>query len=200
MKKIGITGTIASGKTTFCILLKRRGLAVFNSDRYASMCLHASHPAMKEIASVFPEVVDQNGDADKQKLADCIFCDETKRKKLNQIVHPYVIAGMEHFFASHADMPIVCAEVPLLYEAGIQDMFDEVVVVICEKETAVKRMMEDRSYSKEEAERRYDSQIDSVKQAELADIVIHNDGDLKALDHEVNMMMRRLRGRRGHDA
>ena len=200
MKKIGITGTIASGKTSFCILLKRRGLAVFNSDRYAAMCLHASHPAMKQIAAFFPEVVDKNGDADKKKLSTFVFTDDKKRKQLNEIVHPYVIAGMDHFFASHADMPIVCAEVPLLYEAGIEDMFDEVVVVTCEKETAVKRMMEDREYSREEAENRYASQIAPEEQCEKADIVIHNDSDLKALDHEVNLLMRHLRSRRGHDA
>lgn len=198
MKKIGIAGTIASGKTTFCILLKRRGVPVFNSDRFAAMCLHASHPAMKAIREAFPEAVDDNGDADRAKLASLVFHDEEKRKKLNSIVHPYVIAGMEHFFASHSDLPLVFAEVPLLFEAGLADYFDEIVVVTCSKETAVRRMMEDRSYSREDAESRYEAQISASEQQKLADFVIRNDGTMKDLDHEVNVLMRSLRPRRHH--
>lgn len=197
MKKIGIAGTIASGKTTFCILLKRRGYPVFNSDRYASMCLHANHPAMSKIVDAFGrEVTDEQGDADRKKLADIVFHDEEKRKLLNDITHPYVISGMEHFFSSHENLPFAFAEVPLLFEAGLADKFDEVIVVTCSRETAIRRMMEDRNYSEDEANARYDAQIGAEKQIELADIVIHNDGTVKDLDHEVNLLLRRLRGRR----
>lgn len=198
MKKIGITGTIAAGKTTFCILLKRRGMPVFNSDRYAAMCLHAPHPAMVKIRDCFPEAVDENGDADRSKLAALIFHDEEKRKLLNEIIHPYVIAGMEHFFASHSDLPFVFAEVPLLFEAGLTEFFDEIIVVTCEKQTAVKRMMQDRSYTREDAEARYAAQISSEKQTEMADYVIHNDSSMKELDQQVNALMRSLRGRGRH--
>lgn len=197
MKKIGIAGTIASGKTTFCILLKRRGYPVFNSDRYASMCLHAGHPAMAQIVESFGnEVLDEHGDADRKKLAEVVFHDEEKRKLLNSIIHPYVIAGMEHFFSTHANLPFAFAEVPLLFEAGLADKFDDVIVVTCDKETAIQRMMEDRDYSEEEANARYDAQIAANQQVELADIVIQNDGTMKDLDHEVNLLLRRLRGRR----
>lgn len=197
MKKIGIAGTIASGKTTFCILLKRRGYPVFNSDRYASMCLHAGHPAMAQIVEAFGnEVLDEHGDADRKKLAEVVFHDEEKRKLLNSIIHPYVIAGMEHFFSTHANLPFAFAEVPLLFEAGLADKFDDVIVVTCDKETAIQRMMEDRDYSEEEANARYDAQIAANQQVELADIVIQNDGTMKDLDHEVNLLLRRLRGRR----
>ena len=197
MKKIGIAGTIASGKTTFCILLKRRGFPVFNSDRYAAMCLHAGHPAAEKIVAAFgSDVLDKHGDVDRKKLAEVVFHNEEKRKQLNDITHPYVIGGMDHFFSTHANLPFAFAEVPLLFEAGLEDKFDEVIVVTCTKETAVKRMMEDRDYSEEEANVRYASQIDAQKQMELADIVIHNDGTMKDLDHEVNLLLRRLRGRR----
>lgn len=197
MKKIGIAGTIASGKTTFCILLKRRGFPVFNSDRYAAMCLHGGHPAAEKIVAAFGrEIIDAHGDVDRKKLAAVVFHDEEKRQLLNSITHPYIIAGMEHFFSSHTDLPFAFAEVPLLFEAGLADKFDEVIVVTCTKETAVKRMMEDRDYSEEEANARYDAQIDAEKQVEMADIVIHNDGTMQDLDHEVNLLLRRLRGRR----
>ena len=197
MKKIGIAGTIASGKTTFCILLKRRGFPVFNSDRYASMCLHEGHSAVEKLVDAFGQgIIDEHGDVDRKKLADVVFHDEEKRQLLNSITHPYIIAGMEHFFSSHTDLPFAFAEVPLLFEAGLADKFDEVIVVTCTKETAIRRMMEDRDYSEEEANARYGAQINAEKQIEMADIVIHNDGTMQDLDHEVNLLLRRLRGRR----
>lgn len=193
MKKIAIAGTIAAGKTSFSILLRRRGFPVFNSDQYARMTRHNGHPACEKIKEVFPGTADEHGDIDAKKLADAVFHDEEKRKKLNAIVHPYVIEGMENFFASHSDMPFVFAEVPLLFEAGIEDRFDEVVVVTCKESTAVERMMRDRNYTREEAKARYHSQINKDEQISRADVVIHNDGSLQDLDHEVNGYIRRLR-------
>lgn len=198
MEKIGITGTIAAGKTSFCILLKRRGFAVFNSDQYARMCLHASNPACQKLALAFPDAVSENGDIEPKKLADIIFHDESARKKVNAIVHPAVIEGMEKFFAGHSKDPFVFAEVPLLFEAGIQDHFDQIIVVTCSKDTAVERMMRDRGYTKEEALARYASQIAPEKQCAAADIVIQNNGTLNELGSEVNQLIRKLRERNRH--
>jgi dephospho-CoA kinase len=193
MKKIGIAGTIAAGKTTFSILLRRRGYPVFNSDQYAKLTRHNGHPACEKIKEVFPGTSDEQGDIDAKKLADIVFHDEDRRKQLNGIVHPYVIEGMRKFFASHQEMAFVFAEVPLLFEAGLQDEFDEIVVVTCKENTAVKRMMQDRGYTHEEALARYHSQIHMEEQVAQADTVIHNDGSLADLDHEVNLYLARLR-------
>ncbi len=193
MKKIGVTGTIAAGKTSFSILLKRRGFPVFNSDQYAKMCLHAGHPACDKIAETFEDVLDENGDVDKKKLAEIVFHDEEKRKQLNAITHPYVIEGMKKFFDGKQDIPFAFAEVPLLFEAGMEDLFDEIVVVTCNKETAIKRMMEDREYSEEEANARYESQISMNEQIERADHVIENNGSLQELDAKTNQFIGKLR-------
>lgn len=198
MQKIGITGTIASGKSSVSILIKRHGFPVFNSDRYAGMCLHANHPACEQIALAFPDVIDDNGDVDRKKMAAVVFTNEEKRIQLNSIVHPYVIEGMRSFFARQNGVMFAFAEVPLLFEAGLENEFDKIIVVTCEKETAVKRMMEDRDYSLEEAHQRYDSQIDAKQQIARGDIVLHNDGTLEELNTAVNQMFRTLRkgGRR----
>lgn len=193
MLKAGIAGTIASGKTSFALLLKRRGFPVFNSDSYARITRHNGHPACEKIKEVFPGTADEHGDIDAKKLADLVFHDEEKRKQLNAIVHPYIIEGMNRFFASHEDMPLVFAEVPLLFEAGLEDYFDRIIVVTCKEKTAVERMMHDRGYSEEEAVARYRSQINKDEQIARADIVIHNDGTLKELDQEVNRMAGRMR-------
>lgn len=194
MLKIGVAGTIAAGKTTVSILLKRRGFAVFNSDQYAKMATHHTNPCFGKIIEAFgEELIDQDGNIDRAKLADIIFHDEAARLKLNAIVHPYVREGLLKFFERNADQPAVFAEVPLLFEAGWQDLFDKTLVITCSKETAVKRMMEDRDYSEEEANARYDSQMEGQKQISLADQVIYNDGSLSDLDHSVNLYIRDLR-------
>lgn len=194
MLKVGITGTIASGKTSVSILLRRRGFSVFNSDNYAKMATHSGNSCFKPLLEVLGEdVLDESGDIDRKKMAEIIFHDEIKRKQVNSIVHPYVIEGMRKFFENHRDENIVFSEVPLLFEAHLEDEFDEIVVVTCQKETAIKRMKEDREYSIEEAESRYNSQLSPSYQIEKADEVIHNDGDLKQLDQSINMFVRELR-------
>ena len=194
MKRIGITGTIASGKTSVSILLKKHGFAVFNCDQYAKMATHASNPCFASRVDILTEdVLDKSGDIDRKKMADIIFLDEQKRLAVNSVVHPYVKEGMRHFFEVRKDEPFVFAEVPLLFEAGMEDEFDEICVVTCKKETAVARMMEDREYTKTQAENRYRCQIDPEKQISKADTVIENDGDLKQLNSAVNAWLARLR-------
>ena len=194
MKKIGITGTIASGKTSVSILLKRHGFAVFNADQYARMCTHNGNVICEQLKKQLPaDITDSQGSIDRKKLAELIFHDEEARKLVNSLTHPYVREGMLKFFASHSEEKLVFAEVPLLFEAGMQDDFDRVLVITCSKETAVKRMMEDREYTEEEAVARYETQIDPQIQISQADDVIYNDGSLQELNTEVNRYLRRMR-------
>jgi dephospho-CoA kinase len=193
MYTTGITGTIASGKTSVSILLKRRGFPVFNSDQYARMATHAGNPCHDALVEVIgKECLEENGDIDRKKMADVIFHDEIKRKAVNAIVHPYVKEGLQNFFRKQ-NTKLVFAEVPLLFEAGWEDLFDEICVVTCSKETAVARMMRDRDYTKEQALARYESQLDPQVQTAKADQVIVNDGSLQDLDHEINLWIRDLR-------
>ncbi len=192
--KIGITGTIASGKTSVSILFRRMGFSVFNADNYAKMTTHSSNPCFSSLISILSEdVLDDNGDIDRKKMADIIFHDEEKRKEVNGIVHPYVIEGMNHFFENHKDQKIIFAEVPLLFEADMKDYFDRILVVTCSKDVAIQRMMDDRKYSLEEANARYDSQLDPEYQKEQADDVIVNDEDLKVLGTKVNKYIASIR-------
>lgn len=195
MIKLGITGTIASGKTSVSILLKRRGIPVFNSDQYAKMAIHRGNPCFGKLIEILgEEAIGEDGDIQKDKMASVIFSNEDKRLAVNAVVHPYVREGMEHFFAMRKEGFLCAAEVPLLFEAGYEDAFDEILVVTCDKETAIKRMMEDRGYSLEEAQARYSRQIDPLKQVAKADIVLDNSGSLKDLDRQVNNLIRKYRG------
>jgi dephospho-CoA kinase len=201
VQKIGITGTIASGKTYVSSLLKKRGFPVFNSDQYARMATHAQNPCFAPLAELLgSSVIDEQGDIDRRKMAAIIFNDEEKRLKVNEIVHPYVIAGMNHFFDSNENRSLVFAEVPLLFEAGLETYFDKILVITCAHDTAVSRMMKDRGYKRTDAEERYSSQLDPEIQKQKATDVIYNDSDKNALEEEVNLWLRKIRneGRHGN--
>ncbi|MBQ9047789.1 MAG: dephospho-CoA kinase [Solobacterium sp.] len=183
--RTAVTGTIGAGKSTLSILLRRRGYAVFDSDGYARMALNANQPTAQKVIAAFGEgILDDFGEIDRKKLAAEVFGNEEKRQTLNGIVHPFVKEGLEKFFALHEDDHFVFAEVPLLFEAGWENMFDHVIVVTCGHETAVQRMMEDRGYSREEAEARIASQINAEEQIRRADTVFMNDGNFRDLDNK----------------
>ncbi|MBQ9327693.1 MAG: dephospho-CoA kinase [Solobacterium sp.] len=186
MKKIGITGTIASGKTTVSILLRRKGYRVFDCDGYTRSLYLPGQPVYEAIVDTFGEdILDGQGEIDRASLAGIVFSNEEARVKLNSIVHPAVLAGMERFFFNHQEEPLVFAEVPLLFEAHMESAVDEILVVACEHDTAIQRMKEDRGYSEEEAERRYQAMVHPSLQKEQAHYVILNDGTLSELNDKV---------------
>lgn len=187
MKKIALTGTIAAGKSTVSLILKKRRMPVFNCDQYSKMTLHQGNVCYEPLIAVLgKEVCDNHGDIDTHKMASMIFTDEAKRKAVNGIVHPYVKEGMRHFFQTQAKQRIVFAEVPLLFEAHWEKEFDQIWVVTSSRETAIERMIRDRGYSKKEANERYSTQIDIEQQKALADVVIMNEGNMNDLQRQVN--------------
>ena len=193
MKKIGLTGTIGSGKTTVSLLLKRKGYSVFNSDGYSRILYQTTNPCYEKVVEAFGEgILDEFGEIDRKALAAIVFSDEEARLRLNAIVHPAVVEGMRSFFAHHPDEDLVFAEVPLLYDAHLEGEFDKVLVVTCSKENAVKRMMEDRGYSEAEAIARYETQMNAVDQVKLADAVLYNDGSIRELDEALDAVLEEL--------
>ena len=192
--KIAITGTIAAGKTTVAILFRRRGIPVFNADQYAKRSLYQGSVCYEKILEVFgDDITSTSGDIDPKKLAGIIFQDNSKREQLNAIVHPFVLEGMQKFFTTNFQQPIICAEVPLLFETGWDKYFDRTVVVTCSEEIAIQRMVEERNYTLEEAKARLSMQVSAEKQIALADKVIYNEGDLKKLDSQINRWLGELR-------
>ena len=167
MKSFGITGTIGSGKSTLSILLRRRQLPVFNADAY-------SRTAFQKTASTYAMVVNQFGTAILDNNG------EIDRKAL-------------HFLGHHSQDALVFAEVPLLFEAGWETLFDEVIVVTCEKETALQRLIEDRGFSRQQALARLDHQIDPGVQIAKADMVFHNDGSIRELEHPMETSQKKQR-------
>lgn len=197
MKTFGITGTIGSGKSTLSILLRRRHLPVFNADVYSRTAFQKTAAPYAAVVDRFgTSILDANGEIDRRALAGVVFADEEKRVALDEIVHPYVKEGLLRFLNHHSADALVFAEVPLLFEAGWEDLFDKVIVVTCERETAIRRLMEDRDFTREEAEARLSHQIDPSVQIAKADVVFHNDGSIKDLDRALGSWLMKQRKER----
>lgn len=197
MKKIAITGTIGSGKTTVAYLLRRRRMPVFDADGYSRICFNRNHPAYQQMVDAFSgDILDETGEIVRSRLAEKAFSSEENRLKLNAIIHPHVKDGLLKFFENHSSDPLVFAEIPLLYEVGWESLFDVCCVVTCSDETAVKRLIENRGFTWEDAERRIAAQLDREEKCRRADYVLNNDGTIRDLDHSVALWIAGMKGNR----
>ena len=181
MYRTAITGMIGAGKSTVSLVFRELGLPVFDADVCTHTCLTAPHVCCTEIAEAFgAEVLLEDGSVDRAALSAVVFRNEEKRLLLNSIVHPHVLREMMMWMSAQKS-GIVMAEVALLFEAGWDRYFDETIAVVCEDETAVLRMMINRGYTRNDAERRIRSQLDREEQIRRADTVFRNDGTLEDL-------------------
>ena len=143
-KKIGITGGIATGKTTLLNLIKDLGFPVISCDDIVKE-LYSSDKIKQLIKNEFgSQVLSPDGEVDKKTLLNLILKSEEKRKSLESLIHPLVKREIEKFLeiSQQKGLPLVFVEVPLLFECGWEDMFDEVWVITCNKETQRKRILE----------------------------------------------------------
>ena len=188
--KTAITGTIGAGKSTVSGMFRSLGYPVFDADICGHRCLEMPHPCCREVLDAFGEdLLCEDGTIDRVKLGSMIFNDEDKRQLLNRIVHPHVLREMLAWMDAQ-ESPLVFAEVALLFEAGWDRYFDETIVVTCTVDTAVRRMVEYRGYTEEEAHRRIRSQIDREEQIRKGDTIFRNDGTLEQLYDAVQQWLK----------
>lgn len=182
MYLIGLTGGIASGKSTVARRLYEHGAVHLDADQLARKVVEPGTPALAAIAETFgPEVLRADGSLDRERLGGIVFGDDAARAKLNAIVHPAVRALSGRLIAkAEAENPdaVVVYDVPLLVEANVDHPFDLVVVTDAPKRTQVKRLVEQRGLDPLQAEARVDAQIDREARLKVADVVIDTDGSL----------------------
>ena len=198
MHLIGLTGGIASGKSIVADRLAELGAVHIDADRLARQAVEPGTAALAQIAGEFgPTVIAPDGSLDRAALGAIIFSDPDRRAALNEIVHPAVKAlarGLiEQAAAANPDAVIVY-NVPLLVEAGVNGdyPFDLIVVVHASTETRIKRMVEIRGMSREEATHRLNSQATDTERMAIADVVINNDAALEGTLRQVDELWQRL--------
>lgn len=195
MRILGLTGGIASGKSTAAEILQRHGAALIDADVVARKVVEPGTRALAAIVEAFgPEVLQPSGDLDRMALGRRIFDDEGARAKLNAIVHPAVISDMRHQLAeleaSPAPPPFVVLVVPLLFEAGMEKMVQSVWVLQVDERMQRERLMSRDSLTVSEAEARMASQWPLARKIALADQVIDNRGSRSELEHEIELALR----------
>jgi dephospho-CoA kinase len=178
MKIIGLTGGIASGKSTVSRVLKDLGAIIIDSDVVAHEIITPRRPAWNDIVKQFgPEILNSDMTINRGILGNIVFNDPAQLKILNQIVHPRVaerfIDDLQEIRSMQPDA-VVVLDVPLLYEAHFDHMCDVVWVVWVDRETQKQRLMKRNNFNEKEATVRIDAQMSLDKKAGLADVVIDN--------------------------
>lgn len=196
MKLIGLTGGIASGKTTVAKIIERLGAAVVDADALSREVVEPERAAWKEIIQAFgEEILRPDRTLDRQKLRATIFNNPAARKTLESIIHPKVRALAEERIGQHAaaGYEIVVYEVPLLFEGNLHQWLRPVVLVACNVGIQKQRLQDRDRLSAEEAQRHIDAQMSLEEKRRLADYVIENDGDLEALERQVQAVMKTIK-------
>lgn len=193
--RVGLTGGIASGKSTVSEMLAELGATIIDGDKLAREVVEKGTPGLAQVVEAFgPEILTPDGDLDRPKLGRIVFNDDGLRQKLESIVHPLVF---ERYAALEAAAPqdgLVVHDIPLLAETGRADTFDAVIVVETPAEVQVERMLRDRGWSRADAESRIAAQATPEQRRAIATHLILNTGTRDELRERVREVYAELTG------
>jgi dephospho-CoA kinase len=190
MKWIGLTGGIASGKSTVAQILRQKSVPVIDADQLAHQALAVNKPDL--IHMFGPAILGANGDIDRRQLGDIVFSSPQKLKQLEALVHPWVQSQVRQLKQQMQDQGVAMAvyDVPLLFEKGLQEQFDQVVLVYAPRTTMKERLIKRNHLSETEADLRLDRQWDIEDKKNQSDYVIHNEGDFVHLEELVDAWLK----------
>ena len=202
MIRVGITGSVGTGKSTVAAFLRELGAHIIDWDELAREVVRPHLKAWEGIVEYFgKEVLNEDLTLDRQKLAEMVFNDKEKLGKLNQIVHPEVFKEDERITTQVKNRDpdaLIVKDIPLLTKDYQGRFVDKIIVVYASEQTQLKRL-EERGMSKEDAKSRIKSQVPLDEKIKLADFVINNDGSLEETKKQVEEIYSLLKkgGQRG---
>ncbi len=190
---IGLTGGIATGKTTVANYLAGvHHLPILDADIYAREAVAAGSPILDAIARRYgPEILLANGSLNRQKLGEIIFTNSEQRRWVESVIHPYVRDRFcQEITASSAETLILV--IPLLFEAGMTDIVTEIWVVRCWEQQQIERLMQRNNLTLEQAQARIKSQMPIAEKAKLADVVLDNTSTPQVLFSQVDAALAKV--------
>ncbi|MBQ2833557.1 MAG: dephospho-CoA kinase [Clostridia bacterium] len=188
--KIGLTGSIACGKSTVSSYLRGLGFVVADADAISHELTAPGGAALPLLRAHFGEGVFSGNELDRKKLASLVFSDSEQRKALNAILHPLIIARIQdQLEANDAPATLVFGDVPLLYECGMDAMFDKIWVVSAPRSTQIARLYERDGLTAQEAAKRIDAQMPLCEKERRADAVISTDGPVEQTRRQVRSLI-----------
>jgi dephospho-CoA kinase len=191
-RSFGLTGGIASGKSTVARFLEALGAKVIDADRVGHELLQSSNPIHHKVVSHFgQEILEPGGEIDRGRLGSIDFTDPQKLSDLNSILHPSLIARVGELteeLRSRHPRAVILVDAALIYEAGIADCFAKILVAWCRPEQQIERLMAKTGLSREDALRRRASQIPPEEKRRRADYVIDCSGSLEETQAQVEAL------------
>lgn len=188
MRRIALTGGIATGKSHIRARFEQLGVPTIDSDILACEAVAPGTAGLAAVIEEFgPDVLQADGSLDRRKLADIVFADPAARKSLEAIIHPEVRRAIDVWFAAldAQKHPFAISDIPLLYEVGRERDFEAVIVAACDPETQVRRVMKRNGISEADARRRIGAQLLIEEKSRRADYVIRTDGSFEDTDRQI---------------
>jgi len=193
----GLTGGMGSGKTTVAKLFKELGAYVLDADEICRSLVEPGKPAWKEVVKLLgKDILRYDQTLDRRKIADIVFNDPEKKKALEVILHPRVMAEEQAIYKNILkDHPgaLVLIDAALLIESGNYRKVHKVIVIACDEETQLQRIMAKNVFSREDAQRRLQQQMPLKEKINFADYVIRNDSGLSELKEKVETLFHQLK-------
>lgn len=185
-RRVGLTGGIASGKSTVSAMLAELGAVVIDADALAREVVQSGTPGLEAVVAEFgTSLLTGDGELDRAAMGSLVFADAAARQRLEAIVHPVVFERMVALEGAAGEDDLVVHDIPLLAEGTRADTFDAVVVVDCPPELQVARMLSERGWTREDAESRIAAQATREQRLAIATHVIENTGSLDQLRDRV---------------
>ncbi|MBY3622182.1 dephospho-CoA kinase [Acinetobacter sp. CUI P1] len=193
---IGLTGGIASGKSTVSALLVSKGARLVDADVIAREVMLPGHEVLAAAVKQFgSEILFPDGTLNRGKLGDIVFQDPAALQALNNLTHPAIrreIKDRMNSMEEEDPKKLIIVDIPLLFESGLESMFHEILVVYVPREVQIARLMERNGLSLEQAEARLNAQMDIETKRNKADYIIDNSGELAHTEQQVAVLWDRL--------
>jgi dephospho-CoA kinase len=191
-RSIGLTGGIASGKSTVAGFLEALGAKVIDADRVGHELLQPPSPVFNQVVSHFGrEILKPDGEIDRERLGSIVFADPQRLTELTSIMHPSLIARVKELaegFHSQQPRAVILVDAALIYEAGVADRFAKILVAWCRPEQQIERLMAKTHITRQDALRRMASQIPADEKRRRADYVIDCSGSLEETRAQVEAL------------
>ena len=189
---IGITGSIACGKSTVSNYLIAKGYTIIDADKIGHVAL-ASNDVKRKLSEKFGDEILENNEISREKLGKIVFGNTENLKNLNSIIRPKIKELILKLQEKHKDEDLVFLDIALLYEANFVDLVKKVVVVYVDEEVQLERLMTRNSLTKEEALKRIESQMRPQEKASLGDFVINNSYNKEETFRQIEEIIERLK-------
>ena len=187
-RRIGLTGGIASGKSSVGKLLEARGWPVLDADQFARAVLESGTHSTQAVLRRYPSIRREHDSIDRTALGQIVFADAAERQWLNELIHPQVRHNFERGLNEHKSAQTVVLMIPLLYEAGLTDFCSEIWLVDCDEDQQLQRLMLRNALTREEAQARITAQWPLSQKRELADVLIDNRGTKQQLEEQLKSL------------